>query len=253
MQRQFAVCWLSPRRQLAKGCWLTDTTAACYKRHSMKILDVPQSGSVGNRTSSRNRSGQYIRQRSLPVQPRTPAQVNARARLSDVSAAWRGLTDAQRANWIAFGQSFTVVNSLGQTINLTGSQCYIKVNTVNLLNGDATVTAPPALPTFVACTVTGIDATAGTPLVELSGANPAAGTKFMIYASGQLSAGVNFNGVYRYLTTNQTFASGKLSLTTVYSAKFGAPIAGKKIFCKVVQSQAGMQDNGTLFTCIVGA
>ncbi len=219
----------------------------------MLILDVPQSGSVGAVTSSRNRSGQYRRQRAIPTQPRTVAQVAARSRLSTQSAAWRGLTSAQRAAWNAFAQSFTVVNRLGTTINLTGAQCFIKVNSVNLLNGDATVTTPPALPSFVAVTVTGADATAGTPLVELSGTTPAGTTKFMIFASPQLSPGVSFNGKFVWLQTSTTFTTGKLALTTTYTARYGAPIAGKQIFIKVVQSQAGMQDSGTVYSCVVGA
>lgn len=219
----------------------------------MKILDVPQSGSVGARTSSRNRSGQYVRQRAIPTQPRTPAQVAARASLADQSAAWRGLTDPQRAAWNAFAQSFTVTNSLGTTINLTGAQCFVKVNTVNVKNGVSAVTAPPALPSFLATTITGLTATAGTPLLSLAGAAPAAGTLFMIYGSPQLSAGVSFNGKYVYLATSQTFTAGAMSILTPYVARYGALIAGKKVFVKVVQCQAGMQDNGSVFTAIVGA
>jgi hypothetical protein len=219
----------------------------------MKILDVPQSGSVGARTSSRNRSGQYVRQRAIPTQPRTVAQIAARSRLTSQSAAWRGLTDAQRAAWNAFAASFTVNNSLGTAIHLTGAQCFVKVNTVNLLNGDATVTAPPALPTFIAVTVTGLTATAGTQLLEANGTTPAAGTKFMYFVSPQLSAGVSFNGQFAWVVTGTTFTSGEFSLTAAYTAKYGAMIAGKKIFVKVVQSQAAMQDNGTVFSVIVGA
>lgn len=219
----------------------------------MKILDVPQSGSVGARTSSRNRSGQYVRQRAIPTQPRTPAQVAARASLGDQSAAWRGLTDAQRAAWNAFAQSFTVTNSLGTTINLTGAQCFVKVNTVNVKNADTAVLIPPALPSFLAVTATGITATAGTPLLTVQGVNPAAGTKFMVFASPQLSAGVTFNGKYVYLQTSQTFTTGSMSILTAYTARYGAMIAGKRVFVKVVQSQAGMQDNGSVFTTIVGA
>lgn len=219
----------------------------------MKILDVPQSGSVGARTSSRNRSGQYVRQRAIPTQPRTPAQVAARASLADQSAAWRGLTDAQRAAWNAFAQSFTVTNSLGTTINLTGAQCFVKVNTVNVKNGVSAVTAPPALPSFLANTCTGVTATAGTPTLAVAGVAPASGTLFMISASPQLSAGVSFNGKYAYIQTSQTFTSGSMSLLTAYTAKYGAMIAGKKVFVKIVQDQAGMQDNGTIFSAIVGA
>jgi hypothetical protein len=217
----------------------------------MKILDVPQSGSVGARTSSRNRSGQYVRQRAIPTQPRTVAQIAARSKLTTQSAAWRGLTDPQRAAWNAFAQSFTVTNSLGTTINLTGAQCFIKVNTVNLLNGDATVNTPPALPSFLAVTVTAVTAVAATPLIQLAGVNPAAGTKFMIFGSPQSSAGITFNGKYAWLSTQQVFTTGQMSIQTVYAARYGALIVGKKIFIKVVQSQAGMQDNGTVFSCIV--
>lgn len=218
-----------------------------------KIIDIPKSGSIGNQTNSRNRSGQYLRQRAIPTQPRTVAQIAARSRLTSMSAAWRGLTDPQRAAWNAFAQSFTITNSLGVTINLTGAQCFIKVNTVNLLLGTATSNTPPALPSFVAVTVTGLTATAGTQLLEAAGTSPASGTSFMFFCSPQVSAGVTFQGNFRYLANFTTATAGFFVLTTVYTAKFGALIAGKKIFVKVVQQQAGMQDSGTIFSIIVGA
>jgi hypothetical protein len=218
-----------------------------------KIIDIPTSGSIGNQTNSRNRSGQYKRQRSMPTQPRTTAQVAVRARLSNLASAWRSLTDNQRAAWAAFANSFTVVNSLGVSGNLTGCQCFIKVNAVNGQNGDTVVLTPPALPAFVAVLVTALTATAGTPLIELTGTSPATGTKYMVFASPQVSAGVSFQSDFRYIATFTVATTGKFALTTPYSAKFGAPVAGKKIFVRVVQSQAGMQDNGTPFTCIVGA
>jgi hypothetical protein len=215
----------------------------------MKILDIPQSGSVGNQTSSRNLSGQYRRQRVLPTQPRTPAQVNARARLTTVSASWRGLTDAQRAAWAAFANSFTVVNTLGSAINLTGTQCFVKVNCVNLLLGAALSQVPPALPTFVAPTITGTTSTAGTPALSLTGTSPAAGTTYMVYASPQVSAGVSFCPTFRYLQNFTIATGGKFDVLAAYTAKFGALIVGKKCFLKVVQAQAGMQDNGTNYVC----
>jgi hypothetical protein len=187
----------------------------------------------------------------MPTQPRTPAQVNQRARLTSQSSAWRGITDAQRAAWNAFAQSFTIVNTLGTAIHLTGAQCFIKVNSVNLLNGDATVDIPPLLPAFIAATVTGLTAVSATPLISLQGADPAAGTKFMIFASPQVSAGVSFQGNFRFIQTSSVFTAGTMSLQTAYAAKFGALITGKKVFVKIVQSQDGMQDNGTLFAAIV--
>lgn len=231
------------------------TNALRRNKHieQMKILDVPQSGSVAATTSSRNRFGQYRRTRANPVQPRTASQVQARAFFTTASSAWRGLTDAQRLSWVSFANSFTVVNSIGATITLTGAQVFNKVNCVNLKNGTAIVLVPPSLPSFIAATVTGFTATAGAPTFAVAGTAPAAGTLFMWYASPQLSAGVSFNGNYRWIATEQTFAGGTLSLLSPYTAKWGTLVAGKKVFLKVVQSQAGMQDNGTLFTAIIGA
>lgn len=222
----------------------------------MKVLMPPQSGSLGNQTASRNRSGQYLRQRSLPVQPRTAPQQAARARLTTQSAAWRGITAAQRLAWKSFAQSFTVVNSLGQTINLTGHQLFVKVNSVLLLLGQSTVAVPPALPTWAAVTVTGVDATAGTQLLELAGAVPATGTRHMIYASTQLSPGVSYNNAWKFIgykSSSDTYTTGKLAITALYTAVYGTLIAGKQVQIKIVQEQAGMQDNGTVFTCTVGA
>ena len=144
------------------------------------------------------------------------------------------------------------MNSLGTAINLTGHQAYVKVTTINNLLGAAYTAVPPALPSFAASTYTGADGTAATQLLELAGADPASGTDAMVFASPQRSAGVSFNGSFRYLGTAPTVVAGKSVLTTLYTAKFGALIAGKKVFIKVVQNQKGMQDNGTTFACIIG-
>lgn len=216
----------------------------------MKVLKDPQSGSLGGITAARNRFGQYERQRSMPVQPRTTAQVAARTRLSDVSALWRGLTEAERAAWNSFAGSFTITNSLGQTVNLTGAMAYAKINTVNLLIGDAVNDTPPALPSFDPLNVTALVADSSPQDLALTGTSPAAGTKYMVYAAAPASAGRSFIGNFRYLETFTAATAGEFDILTTYTAKFGAIPAGKKIAVKVVQSQAGFQDAGTVFSAI---
>ena len=224
----------------------TSRFRARFEPH-MKHLDVPKSGSLGQFTYSRGRSGQYMRSRSLPTNPRTSTQVAARSALGTQSAAWRGLTDAQRAAWNAFAGSFTKVNSLGTSISLTGHQCFTKINSVNLKNGDATVNTPPTLPAFAACTVTALTYTAGTPALKLAGTSPTSPCKYMIYASGQKSAGASYCSDFRYIQTFTTATTGFFDILTAYTAKFGALIVGKKVFVKVVQAINGFQDHGTTF------
>jgi hypothetical protein len=216
----------------------------------MKILDVPQSGSVGGRTSSRNSSGQYVRARAMPTQPRTAAQINARSRLGTLAAGWRGLTAAQRASWIAFGQSFTGMNSLGTAIHYTGTQCYVKVNSINMLLGRAIVLVPPALPAFVACTATGLTVNGTAPAMTVTGVTCTAGTTHMAFMSAQVSAGVTFMGNYRFIAGFSTYTTGSYNILAAYTGKFGTLVTGKQVFIKIVQEQLGMQDNGTVFSAI---
>lgn len=88
--------------------------------------------------------------------------------------------------------------------------------------------------------------------MAFTGVTPATGTVHMYYASPQLSPGVTFCGNFRYIGQNSTYTAGTFSALAIYTAKFGTLVATKQIFVKTVQVQAGMQDNGTLFTVIVG-
>jgi hypothetical protein len=105
----------------------------------------------------------------------------------------------------------------------------------------------------VACLVTGVSGAAGTPALTLQGVAPATGTDLLIYASPQISAGVSYNGNWRYIQHGTHSDTYPLSILSTYTAKFGTLVAGKQVMVKVVQSQAGMEDNGTVFNCIVGS
>src|SRR5438876_229394 len=71
----------------------------CQLLRRMKFLGEPRSGSLAGQTSSRNRFGQYVRSRATPVNPNSVAQAAVRARQSNNAAAWRTITDTQRAGW----------------------------------------------------------------------------------------------------------------------------------------------------------
>jgi len=186
----------------------------------------------------------------MPVQPRTASQQQAKARFADMSIAWRSLTDAQRAAWNAFSQSFTVLNSLGTAIHLTGHQSFVKVNSTNLVNGVAMATTPPALPTFVASVASAIEVTYGTQLLAITCGTIPANTVYMVYAAAPQSVGRSFCGNWRYLKSFTVATTGKLTVTTEFTAKFGAIIAAKRYFVQVVQCMAGMQDSGAVYQAV---
>lgn len=118
-------------------------------------------GSEGGRVFSRNRYGLYTRTRAVPVNPSSSRQQAARLRFQTLAELWNGsLTQAQRDAWNLYGDSVTMLDSMGRSIKLTGFSHYIRSNSVILQaggtrvdDGPTTFTLPEADPTFD-CAVT---------------------------------------------------------------------------------------------------
>lgn len=219
----------------------------------MKILDVPQSGSTGGTTSSRNRFGQYRRTRAIPVNPGTPSQGQSRGRMSANAAAWRTLTDAQRAGWSALGESMVRTDSLGQTYTLTGFMAYCSVNN-NLLNiGSAVVSAAPALVTPSALTSATVTTTGGTLSIAYTATPLPAGAKLHVHAGPGRSAGRGYEGDYRLVFTSAAAAASPADVLAGYTAKFGAPVVGQKIFFSLQVSVGGFLSGPLIVSKVVTA
>jgi hypothetical protein len=91
------------------------------------------SGSIGGCTYSRNRSGMYIRGRTLPVNPNSAFQQTMRAALTTLVARWTSvLTTAQRDAWSVWAFNTPQTDKLGNPILITGQNAYIKMNAQRL-------------------------------------------------------------------------------------------------------------------------
>lgn len=196
----------------------------------MKFLGDPRSGSYQGMTASRNRFGQYMRTRASPVQPRTAPQLNQRARMTTNAAAWRAITDAQRAGWLSLGGSMTRTDSLGSSYSLNGFMAYCSVNNNKLDAGDAVVSDAPAIVTPGDLTSATITLTSAAFSVAYTATPLAAGVRLFIWVSLQKSAGRNFNGDYRLLSVTAAAAASPANVLAAYTARFGVPVTGKRIF-----------------------
>lgn len=196
----------------------------------MKYLGQTQSGSEGGTTASRNRFGQYLRRRAVPVQPRTPSQLVQRARMVTNAAAWRTLTDAQRAGWSDLGSQITRSDALGQTYTLNGFMAYCSVNNNNLDAGQSVVSAAPAIVTPGDILTATITLTAAAMSIAYTGTPLAAGVQLFSFISPQQSAGRAFNGNYRLIAISAAAAASPANVFTAYQAKFGTPVVGNRVF-----------------------
>jgi hypothetical protein len=86
-------------------------------------------GAIGGVIFSRNKSGAIARQRTTPVNPRTPLQNAIRALVASISQAWRASTSTvQKAAWAVFGSNVDAKNKLGEVIKLSGFNQFMKSN-----------------------------------------------------------------------------------------------------------------------------
>lgn len=195
------------------------------------------SGSAANITASKNRGGQYFRQRTTPANPQTADQTTVRAVLASVSAAWRVLTEAQRTAWNAAAANFPSTNSLGQPIAKTGHQVFVQLNaSLRSVTPAASIIADPptpeAFPTLTATAFTpqndgGDISNAGT----FSPSNIPTGFKAQVYATPMLSAGISAPPNSGYKLVGVINASSAISgWGTLWNAYFGDAVTDQKLF-----------------------
>lgn len=89
-------------------------------------------GSIGSHTYSRNRFGAYIRSRTVPTNPSTPAQSAIRTIMAQVVAAWHNLEQIDRDEWGDYAASIPWTNKLGQQVYLSGQNHFVRYNVARL-------------------------------------------------------------------------------------------------------------------------
>lgn len=202
-------------------------------------------------TASRNRFGQYVRTRAIPVNPASAFQGTVRARLSANAAAWRVLTGAQRAGWNDLALSLTRTDSLGQTYTPTGFGAYVSVNNNNVAAGNAVVANAPALVTPTALAIGAVTLTAAAFTIAYTVDPLPAGARCFTFVSNQVSAGRAFNGDYRLLQVSAAAAASPVNAYAAYVARFGVPVVGNRIFVKLECYAAGFKSAANVTSAVV--
>lgn len=209
------------------------------------------SGSIQAVTHSRNRYGQYTRNRSTPVNPNTSFQATARAAMSTNAAAWRALTSTQRAGWESLGLMMTRTDSLGQSYTLNGFGAYCSVNNNRLAAGDAIVADAPALVTPTAILTVTPTLTAAAFSLAYTPTPLGAGQRLFSFASPQRSAGRSFENDFRLIAVSAAAAASPANIFAAYQARLGTPVVGNRIFLQLQVYQAGFTSGPLLAAPVV--
>ena len=169
-----------------------------------------------------------------------------------VSAAWQTLTSAAQAAWTGFAAGYPIVDALGQSVVLTGHQYFVGVNTSLLNAGQDMILTPPSNTTLnPLAPVTIYCDGSGTFIFGFTA--PAAGDFALIAASKILSAGRLFNRAFSQFAVGDSTA-GFVDISTQYAAQFGGPIAGKRVFGRLVAvNSSGMSSSPVIVNTTVAA
>ncbi len=91
------------------------------------------SGSFASLTFSRNRGGQYIRQRAVPTNPGTPFQSVIRGNVNLLANSWTDvLSSSQREGWEVYAVQVPLPDKLGELRNVGGLAMYTRSNVSRL-------------------------------------------------------------------------------------------------------------------------
>ena len=209
----------------------------------MKILDIPQTGSLGQTVTYQSRYGQVRRQRTIPRNPRTPVQMEWRDAFQRARNFWGTLTDEQFPAWEAAGQSRRIQSLLGRSGPIPGYRVSVSVNARLAMVGQPMVTAPPPVPVFPGSPVVGlvITNTAGNVSLQLQ-LSGKPGQYVLVFGARPQNPGVTYVDHYPFLGVLPEEAGEAVDITQLYAARFGAPPVGKRVFIQTVQQINGWQD-----------
>ena len=184
---------------------------------------------------SKNRGGSYTRTKVTPVNRQSSFQSVVRNRLGSFAQGFRGLSVSQIAAWNAAVDSFKSTDIFGDIKTPSGINLYVKLNT-NLARASASSISIPPLPIAV------------TPLTALSAVADAsdqdidvtfaptpvpAGFRLVISMTKQKSPGQSFfGGQYVDIASVAAAGTSPVNITTAYTNRFGALVAGQKIGVK---------------------
>ena len=218
----------------------------------MKILDIPQSGKRGLNVSQPGQFGQISRTLAIPANPRTAAQMTIRDNLSRVAAKWRALTEPQRAEWMAAASAVKSTSRLGQSGALSGFQLFTKINCTLAQFGGAPVDTPPLRPQFPDLAVQDLVITNTGGTIALSLTCPTdPGDNTIVRDTKPVSQGIEVCKDFRILGTCPAPAAGSSDITSLYTARYGAPKAGTKVYIQVNQVVDGWESLPKTYSAIV--
>lgn len=239
------------------GCIRTVRSGPAAAAHPVckvmaKIINIPISGKVGLQVDMPGRYGQVRRAWVIPSNPNTTAQMAVRARLTTAIAGYEALTQAQQNAWINAAKNMSTRSRLGMSGAMTGLQLYTKLNTTLAMLGEDPIDTPPGTVIFGAIAPQNLVPAynGGNPTLKLT-CPTSPGENTVLRASAPVTTATRRTPPMVVIGTCPAPQTGSADITALYTAKFGAPVVGKKVFVSAQLHVTGYLGPQSVFTAVV--
>ena len=217
----------------------------------MKVIDTPRTGKIATSVAYMSPYGPCYRALVCPHDPKSPAQIHMR-HVFGSSSRGRGLklTELQREHWTLAAQTVPSCPSLDQYSHLSGQQLCVKINSTLRLVNQSPVTEPPAPVVFspVGELTADYDEAGKLRLLLAVGA---AVEDIMLFGQAPCSAGRMKKRRVNYLGLTGPATNGQCDITAEYTARFGQPVPGQKVFVVTCQHKNGWKGQDHVTSGIV--
>jgi len=228
----------------------------------MKTLAGPQSGARGDEVASRNRSGQFLRKRVSPKNPRTAAQRRVRKYMRTFSRLWNQITEPQRAAWCTGACEVLSRPKLGKPRPLDGQKFFNKINTVLAICGREPLLEPPPRPDFGPNPVVALTASSGPGGIALMlSLSETPAEDIMLFASPPCNAGRSYCSNFSFIgllpAPNERISHiirlylKKLKELKKLKRYHHVALAGSRVFIRAVQQANGWENRRHMFASSV--
>ena len=227
----------------------------------MRIQDVPQRGSRGRVVASRNRFGQYQKERVDPAQPATDAQCAVWGNMAALSLLWDKLSPEQWLGWRRLAGQVRTRRVFGESGWLDGCLLFKKLNCVLATCRRTVLFDAPPLPEFGPNPVKGFEIREiggqaafkliMSPKVQWETRSPL--EDLMVFATPPRNAGVEKENRLFFIGLVSALVDGECDFTEPYLRKlkewrklgakwYHLPLEGSRVFVRVCQQVNGWQD-----------
>jgi len=221
-------------------------------------LDSIIVGKQGGTIFSKNHAGSITKAYARPINRQSSTQQPNRVNWGYIIRYWQLLPQVNIANWNSLALTVTWHNKVGTAYHPTGQQLYLYCNQ-NLYTIGLPVLLNPVAPTGRTLIS---EASIQENLIVTYAMNlifyPTPTNDFIcykLYATQGLSAGISYAKKWlKHLINLPPGSSAPFDITVAYIARFGQPVAGTKIFFKLVPVEINTGFSGTpvFFSFIAG-